>query len=230
MRHWFPLQDSSACRHLGRTLPKTFPSCYQLPRPAPWQEPSRAAWHALPRQRGMDLGTVVQAKGEGWCWLWMLNKQFFLTTNPVACSAHVVAHDGLVSPKHDQAISAAVSLHLSSNGGSLSICLLLKSKRSIGLCIFSLMNSLFPTFSFFLLLFSFLRPELSQKAKWLFLVFSPLCEDFFFSLFLGRCQKMWHWLICFKQHFSILLDLCILDSKQSQHLAYLFIYVVTSFN
>lgn len=82
-----------------------------------------------------------------------------------------MAHDDLVSPKHDQAISAAVSLHLNSNGGSLSICLLLKSKRSIGLCIFSLMNSLFPTFFFFFPFSSFLRPELSQKAKWLFLGF-----------------------------------------------------------
>lgn len=67
-------------------------------------------------------------------------------------------------------------------------------------------------------------------------VFCPLYEVFF-SLFLGRHQKMLHCLICFKQHFSISLDLCILDSKQSWHLAYLFIYVeektcscLTSFN
>lgn len=181
MRHWFPLQDSSACHHLGCTLPKPFPSCSQLLRPAPWQEPSRAAWHVLPRQRGVDLGPGVQGKGEGWCWLWMLNKQFFLTTNPGACSAHVVAHDGLVPPKHDQAISAAVSLHLSSNGGSLSICLLLKSKRSIGLCIFSLMNSLFPTFSFFFLLAPFSGQSFPKKPSDCFWFF-PLCKDFFFSL------------------------------------------------
>lgn len=160
----------------------------------------------------------MQGKGGGWSWLRMLNKQFFLTTNPGTCSHHVMACDDLLSTKHDQAISGAVSVYFNSNGGSLSICLLLKSKRSIGLCIFSLMNSLFPT-SFFL---PFSGQSFPKKAKWLFLF--PLYEGFF-PPFLGRWQKMSHWLICFKQHFGIHLDLCILDSKQSWHLAYLFIYV-----
>lgn len=117
---------------------------------------------AHPLWRGMDLGTGMQGEGGGRSWSRMLNKQFFLTTNPGTCSHHVMARDDLLSTKHDQAISGAVSVYLNSNGGSLSICLLLKSKRSIGLCIFSLMNSLFPTFFFFS---SFLRPEPSQKAK-----------------------------------------------------------------
>lgn len=121
----------------GHTLPKTLPS---------YSHPCCLARASLAEGDGSGHG--MQGKGEGWCWLWMLNKQFFLTTIPGTCSPHVMAHDDLVSPKHDQAISAAVSLHLNSNGGSLSICLLLKSKRSIGLCIFSLMNSLFPTFFF----------------------------------------------------------------------------------
>lgn len=125
-----------------------FPRCYQPPRSALQQEPNRAAWRALPLRKGIDLGTGMQGKGGGWYWLRMLNKQFFLTTNPGTCSHHVMARDDLLSTKHDQAISGAVSVYLNSNGGSLSICLLLKSKRSIGLCIFSLMNSLFPTFFF----------------------------------------------------------------------------------
>lgn len=155
----------------------------------------------------MNLGTGMQGKGGGWSWLWMLNKQFFLTTNPGTCSHHVMACDDLLSTKHDQAISGAVSVYLNSNGGSLSICLLLKSKRSIGLCIFSLMNSLFPTSFFFLS-----QARAFPKSQVTVSFFHSLWL-FFFSLFLGRCQKMLHWLICFKEHFSIRLDLCILDSK-----------------
>lgn len=138
-----PPRASSVCCHLGRTLPKTSPHCYELPRSALQQEPN----HALPLLRGMDLGTGMQGKGGGWSWLRMLNKQFFLTTNPGTCSHHVMARDDLLATKHDQVISGAVSVYLNSNGGSLSICLLLKSKRSIGLCIFNLMNSLFLSFS-----------------------------------------------------------------------------------
>lgn len=175
----------------------------------------------------------MQGKGGGWSWLRMLNKQFFLTTNLGTCSHHVMARDDLLSTKHDQAISGAVSVYLNSNGGSLSICLLLKSKRSIGLCIFSLMNSLFPIFFFFLPFSGQSFPKTPSDC----FCFFPLYEFFFSSLFLCRCQKMSHWLICFKRHFSIRLDLCISDSKQSWHLAYLFIYVeqktcscLTSFN
>lgn len=87
-----------------------------------------------------------------------------------------MARDDLLSTKHDQMISGAVSVYLNSNGGSLSICLLLKSKRSIGLCIFSLMNSLLPT-SFF--------PSLSQarafpKSQVTVSVFFPSLWGLFF--------------------------------------------------
>lgn len=124
--------------------------CASPPSSQPTENTPCAAWHALPLQRWMGLGTEMQGKGGRRYWLWMLNKQFLLTANPGTCSHHVTACDDLLSTKHDQAISGAVSLYLNSNGGSLSICLLLNSKRSIGLCIFSLMNSLFPIFFFFL--------------------------------------------------------------------------------
>lgn len=61
-------------------------------------------------------------------------------------SPHVAACDDLVSPKHDQAISRAVSVHPDSNGRSLSICRVLKPERFAALCIFSSMNSFFPIF------------------------------------------------------------------------------------
>lgn len=68
----------------------------------------------------------------------------FSYNKPLApCSHHVMACDDLVSPKHDQAISRAVSAHLDSNGSSLSICHVLKPERLAASCIFSLMNSLF---------------------------------------------------------------------------------------
>jgi len=122
----------------------------------------------------------------------MLTKQFFLTTNPGTCSHHVTARDDLLSTKHDEAISGAVSVYLNSNGGSLSICLLLKSKRSIGLCIFSLMNSLLPMFFFLVFFFlPFSGQSFPKKPSDCFWVF-PLCEGLFFSLFLGICQQMLH--------------------------------------
>lgn len=107
----------------------------------------------------------------------MLNKQFFLTTNPGTCSHHVMARDDLLSTKHDQAISGAVSVYLNSNGGSLSICLLLKSKRSIGLCIFSLMNSLFPIF-----FFSFLSQARAFPKRQVTVSVFSLSMSFFFPL------------------------------------------------
>lgn len=68
----------------------------------------------------------------------------FSYNKPLApCSHHVMACDDLVSPKHDQAISRAVSAPLDSNGSSLSICHVLKPERFAASCIFSLMNSLF---------------------------------------------------------------------------------------
>lgn len=57
-----------------------------------------------------------------------------------------MACDDLVSPKHDQAISRVVSVHLGSNGSSLSICHVLQPERFAASCIFSLMNSLFSIF------------------------------------------------------------------------------------
>lgn len=72
---------------------------------------------------------------------------FFSYNKPLAtCSHHVVACDDLVSPKHDQAISRVVSVHLGSNGSSLSICHVLKPERFAASCIFSLMNSLLSIF------------------------------------------------------------------------------------
>lgn len=149
--------------------------CASPPSSQPTENTPCAAWHALPLQRWMGLGTEMQGKGGRRYWLWMLNKQFLLTANPGTCSHHVTACDDLLSTKHDQAISGAVSLYLNSNGGSLSICLLLNSKRSIGLCIFSLMNSLFP-------IFFFPFSEVSQKNKRLFLFF-PLYIFFEENLF-----------------------------------------------
>lgn len=133
----------------------------------------------------MDLGTGMQGKGGGWSWLRMLNKQFFLTTNPGTCSHHVMARDDLLSTKHDQAISGAVSVYLNSNGGSLSICLLLKSKRSIGLCIFSLMNSLFPIFFFFLPFSGQSFPKTPSDC----FCFFPLYEFFFPLSFYADVRK-----------------------------------------
>lgn len=138
----------------------------------------------------MGLGTGVQSKGGRQYWLRMLNKQFLLTANSDTCSHHVTACDDLLSTKHDQAISGAVSLYLNSNGGSLSICLLLNSKRSIGLCIFSLMNSLFPIF-FFFFFFSEVSQQKTSNCFFFSLPFLFFLErESFFSLFLGRCQKV----------------------------------------
>lgn len=88
----------------------------------------------------------------------------FSYNKPLApCSHHVMACDDLVSPKHDQAISRAVSVHLDSNGSSLSICHVLKPERFAASCIFSLMNSLFS-----IVFSSLLQKNLSLKMPGFF--------------------------------------------------------------
>lgn len=82
--------------------------------------------------------------GKGVLLVMDVKSTIFSYNKPLApCSHHVMACDDLVSPKHDQAISRAVSGHLDSNGSSLSICRVLKPERFAASCIFSLMNSLF---------------------------------------------------------------------------------------
>lgn len=109
----------------------------------------------------------------------------FSDNKPLApCSHHVMACDDLVSPKHDQAISRAVSAHLGSNGSSLSICHVLKPERFAASCIFSLMNSLFSIF------FSspFKRnPFPKKKKKKNARMFSPFLKN---GCFLN--MKLWH--------------------------------------
>lgn len=82
--------------------------------------------------------------GKGVLLVMDVKSTIFSYNKPLApCSHHVMACDDLVSPKHDQAISRAMSVHLDSNGSSLSICHVLKPERFAASCIFSLMNSLF---------------------------------------------------------------------------------------